>query len=139
MSGDGSMTRHRAAAFEAMTRALGGGMGSSAGGMAGCGALSAASSSPRGAGRPVGAFGDVSRALLASASSAGPGTVRELAERACVGAAVARYTASRLVSRGELVPLSTARPMVLAAASGVRSFWEEAAAEAVADACDADD
>lgn len=131
----GSMTgRHRAGAFEAMTRALGAGMASPSG-LAECGAMSS-SSSPRGAGRPVGAFGDVSRALLASASSAGPGTVRDLAERACVGAAVARYTASRLVSRGELVPLSTGRPMVLAAA-GVRSFWEEAVAEAAADDGDA--
>lgn len=90
-------------------------------------------------GRPA---GEVSRALM-GAAAAGPATVRELAERACVGYGAARYTASRMVSRGELVILSpTERPVVLgleaggaadvpaapAASATLRSFWEEAGA-----------
>lgn len=47
--------------------------------------------------RPPGCF---SQALLSAASE--PGTVRQLCERAQVGFGVGRYTASRLVSRGEL-------------------------------------
>jgi hypothetical protein len=74
-------------------------------------------------GRP---WGDVSRALLCAAAAAGPCTVRELAERACVGYASARYTSSRLVSRGELVALHEGRPMVLAVSADLRSFWAEA-------------
>jgi hypothetical protein len=73
-------------------------------------------------GRPA---GDLSLALLSAAAQSGPATVRDLAERACVGYAAARYTASRLVSRGELVALHQGRPRVLVPAA-VRSFWEEA-------------
>jgi len=62
--------------------------------------------------RPRGSFGEVGRALLQSAQD-GPGTVSELAERACVGYGAARYTASRLVSAGALAPMSDSRPMVL--------------------------
>lgn len=87
-----------------------------------------------GPGRPQ---GDVSVALMCAASQA-PATVRELAVRAGVGYAVARYTASRLASRGALVALSEGRPRVLMAAPAMpaphhraRSFWEEAAAVAV--------
>ena len=87
----------------------------------GAGALRAAPCVARG--RPA---GDVSQALL-SAAAAAPATVRELAARACVGYGAARYTATRLVSRGALVPVAEGRPMVLAAAA--RSFWEEDAAE----------
>jgi hypothetical protein len=86
------------------------------------GALRAAPCVARG--RPA---GDVSQALL-SAAAAAPATVRELAARACVGYGAARYTATRLVSRGALVPVAEGRPMVLAAAAA-RSFWEEGAAE----------
>lgn len=93
----------------------------------GSGALRAAPCVARG--RPA---GDVSQALL-SAAAAAPATVRELAARACVGYGAARYTATRLVSRGALVPVAEGRPMVLAAAVA-RSFWEEeAVAEAAAD------
>lgn len=64
--------------------------------------------------RPRGSFGDVALALR-GAARLGPATVRELAERACVGYDAARYTASRLVDRGELVVLDgQVRPVVLA-------------------------
>lgn len=56
--------------------------------------------------------GEISIALLTEAREA-PGTVRDLAERAQVGYAAARYTASRLVQRGELVELTDVRPVVL--------------------------
>lgn len=46
----------------------------------------------------------------------GPGTVVQLAERACVGYDVARFKASALVRSGALVPLTDGRPRVLAAA-----------------------
>lgn len=86
------------------------------------------------AGRPL---GEVSLALL-SAASAGPGTVRELAARACVGFDAARFKASDLVRRGALAALTDERPRVLglpaqapAQPSGgggfdllERSFWE---------------
>lgn len=42
--------------------------------------------------------------------------MRVAAERACVGIAVARYTASRMVDRGELVVLHGGKPAVLAPA-----------------------
>lgn len=84
-------------------------------------------------GRPM---GEVGVALL-QAAKGGPGTVVQLAERACVGYGAARYTASRLVSAGALVPLTAGRPAVLGAvpdqpadppAGGLRalprSFWE---------------
>ena len=60
-------------------------------------------------GRP---FGEVSLALL-GAARVGPGTVVQLAERACVGYATARYTASRLVSTGVLARAADQRPAVL--------------------------
>ncbi len=63
-----------------------------------------------GPGRPL---GDVSRALLAAAASA-PGTVRQLAERACVGYDVARRKAHALEVCGALAPLREDRPRVLA-------------------------
>ena len=47
-------------------------------------------------------LGEIVRAL-AQAAQAGPGTVRELAQRAQVGRRVATYTASRMVARGQLV------------------------------------
>lgn len=89
--------------------------------------------------RPRGSYGEVAQALLRAADH-GPGAVRTLAERAQVGYDVARYTASRLVSVGELVVLDPdARPATLArpddAANTVdealaeleRSFWERQA------------
>lgn len=77
-----------------------------------------------------------------------PGTVSQAAERAQVGYAAARYTATRLVDRGELRVLEDTRPAVLVAADAlpdappelecsaapldavVRSFWERPLAEA---------
>lgn len=90
--------------------------------------------------RPRGSYGDVAQALLRAADE-GPGAVRTLAERAQVGYETARYTASRLVTVGELVvlepdarPATLARPADRAAleCAGVddaldaleRSFWE---------------
>lgn len=83
--------------------------------------------------------GDV-RLALAQAWDAGPAPVREAAQRACVGMAVARYTASRMVDSGELVVVQPGKPAVLArpvaapsAADAVtvvdaldllQSFWE---------------
>jgi hypothetical protein len=65
--------------------------------------------------RPHGTYGDVALALR-SAALAGPGTVRDLAQRAQVGYSAARYTASRLCSRGELVVLDGgSRPALLVA------------------------
>lgn len=101
------------AGFAAMVRTLSVG--------AAPGRVAEATLSARAAGRPP---GDVSRALLSAAAST-PGTVHELAERACVGYAAARYTSSRLVSRGELVPVREGRPRVLAVPVALRSFWEE--------------
>lgn len=114
----------RAASFTALVGVL----------VGGARAASAPAPEPRcGVGRPVGAVGDVSKALLSAAQAAGPATVRELAARACVGYGTARYTATRLVSRGALVPVAEGRPMVLAAAAA-RSFWEEeAGVAAIAD------
>ena len=51
---------------------------------------------------------------LQAAAGAGPGTVRELAHRGLVGLSVARYTASRMVDRGQLVVVDAGRPAVLA-------------------------
>ena len=83
-------------------------------------------------------MGDVAAALL-SAAARSPGTVVQLAERACVGYDAARFKAAALVRSGALVPLTEGRPRVLAAACGgapqaspsshvlrelPRSFWE---------------
>lgn len=57
--------------------------------------------------------GEVFEAMR-TAALAGPGTVTELAHRGQVGLPVARYTASRMLARGDLVPVSSGRPMVLA-------------------------
>lgn len=57
--------------------------------------------------------GDITAALVCAAAR-GPGAVRELAARAQVGYAVARYTASRMVTRGELVVVNDTRPQQLA-------------------------
>jgi hypothetical protein len=57
--------------------------------------------------------GEIALAILEAARQR-PGTVRDLAARARVGAAYARYTCSRLQSTGRLVPLTpNARPAVL--------------------------
>jgi hypothetical protein len=64
--------------------------------------------------RPV---GEVAMALQRAASV--PGTVVELAHRAQVGMQVARYTASRMVDRQQLLVLDSARPAVLAAPGAV--------------------
>lgn len=62
--------------------------------------------------RPMGEI-----ALVLRSAAVQPGTVRQLAERAQVGYDSARYTASRLIDRGELVVLDgNARPAVLVAA-----------------------
>jgi hypothetical protein len=64
-------------------------------------------------GRPM---GEVASALL-SAAARGPGTVVQLAERACVGYDKARWKTSALVRSGMLTPLSDVRPRVLAASA----------------------
>jgi len=56
--------------------------------------------------------GELSQALVKAAAQ-GPGPVRALAERAQVGYGAARYTASRMVDRGELVVLERGRPALL--------------------------
>lgn len=79
--------------------------------------------------RPRGTYAPVAQALIAAASVS-PGTVRQLAARALVGQQVARYTASRLVSAGALVIVSTDRPAVLAVPAveaGVQSAQLQAA------------
>jgi hypothetical protein len=63
--------------------------------------------------RPRGSYGEVALALCNAAQS-GPASVRVLAERAQVGYGAARYTASRLVSAGDLVVVDGGRPSVLA-------------------------
>lgn len=81
--------------------------------------------------RPV---GEIARAMRQAAEK-GPGTVRDLAQRAQVGYAVAATTATRLVQRGQLVVVNEQRPMVLSvppSGDGLavvlselhRSFWE---------------
>ena len=101
--------------------------------------MTAHSTLHRARGRPTGAVGAVAKAMLTAAAS-GPGTVVQLAERACVGYGAARYTASRLVSSGALSPLSPGRPAILAVAGpggpapgvaacgleALRLFWEQA-------------
>lgn len=59
--------------------------------------------------RPVGL---ITRAL-AQAWSHGPAPVAVAAQRACVGFGAARYTASRMVARGDLVVVAGGRPLVL--------------------------
>jgi hypothetical protein len=61
--------------------------------------------------RPPRSFGEVAQALRDAASQ--PRTVRDLAAASCVGLHAARYTASRLVSAGELVRVREARPALL--------------------------
>jgi hypothetical protein len=51
---------------------------------------------------------------LSLAAAAGPAPVRTLAERVQVGYTQARYTCSRMISRGELVVLRAQRPWLLA-------------------------
>lgn len=65
-------------------------------------------------GRPRGEIA----AALVKAAARSPGTVAQLAERACVGYDAARYKASALVRSGALVPLTEGRPRVLKAADG---------------------
>lgn len=85
--------------------------------------------------RPRGSYGEVALALCSAAQS-GPAPVRVLAERAQVGYSVARYTASRLVSAGDLVVLDGGRPSVLSVPPAGedladkldelhRSFWDQ--------------
>ncbi len=66
----------------------------------------------RGVGRPRGSLGPVALALL-DAAHAGPADAKTLAMRAHVGFAVARYTASRLVARGQLTAERGVRPALL--------------------------
>jgi hypothetical protein len=64
--------------------------------------------------RPYGTFGEISQALLEAALT--PGRVSDLAARAQVSYASARYTASRLVERGALRVHQPGRPAKLVAA-----------------------
>lgn len=63
-------------------------------------------------------MGPIAKAMRQAAAQK-PGSVRELAQRAQVGYAAACYTATRMVQRGELVPVTTSRPVVLQAAGDV--------------------
>lgn len=79
--------------------------------------------------RPRGSYGEVAQALL-RAAGCGPAAVRTLAERAQVGYGAARYTASRLVSVGELVVLDPdARPAVLVLPDEAAGAMDAALAE----------
>lgn len=73
----------------------------------------------RGGGRPRGSHGEVRQALR-DAWAEGPAPVREVAARAKVGLAVARYTASRMADDGQLVVVVEKRPAVLALADDAR-------------------
>ena len=73
----------------------------------------------RGPGRPRGTYGEV-RAALLSAWAEGPSAVRQAAELACVGHAVARYTASRMAQEGQLRVVVSGKPAVLALADDKR-------------------
>lgn len=73
----------------------------------------------RGPGRPRGTYGEV-RAALLTAWAEGPAPVRQAAERACVGHAVARYTASRMAQEGQLRVVVERKPAVLALADDER-------------------
>lgn len=64
-------------------------------------------------GRPRGTYGEVREALI-GAWRQGPAPVREAAALACVGHAVARYTASRMAQEGQLRVVLAGRPAVLA-------------------------
>ena len=57
--------------------------------------------------------GEIARALVDAAGQE-PGTVLQLAHRAQVSVPVARYTASRLLERGDLRVVQPGRPAVLA-------------------------
>ena len=70
-------------------------------------------------------MGEVSMALVQAAQFR-PGTVVQLAERACVGYDVARFKAKDLVRAGVLVPMSDERPRVLAVAQQRRPVRREA-------------
>lgn len=87
--------------------------------------------------RPRGSYGEIARALCAHAGT--PVTVRQMATAACVGFSTAQYTASRLVSAGELVAVRRERPALLvrrdvapepapsrgaSLAEAMRLFWE---------------
>jgi hypothetical protein len=65
-------------------------------------------------------MGPIAKAMRQAAAQQ-PGSVRELAERAQVGYAAACYTATRMVQRGQLVPLTTSRPVVLQAVDAAES------------------
>lgn len=77
--------------------------------------------------------GEVAQALLRAAAH-GPGTVTALARRAQVGLPTARYTASRLIGRGDLVVLEPGRPAILATPDALPMA---PAGAALADALDA--
>ncbi len=68
--------------------------------------------------------GEISCALQEAARQ-GPGTVAEICHRAQVGMSAGRYTASRMVDRGDLVVLNDGRPAVLVAAD-VAAAWRPA-------------
>ncbi|MFY7866895.1 hypothetical protein [Roseateles sp.] len=83
----------------------------------------------RSAGRPRGSYGEVREALV-SAWRQGPAPVREAAERACVGHAVARYTASRMADEGQVCVVVGSRPAVMALADDERVCVLPTAADA---------
>lgn len=61
-------------------------------------------------------YGEITHALSAVWQQ-GPATVTQAAHRACVGLSAARYTATRMVDRGQLVVVEGSRPAVLAVPS----------------------
>ena len=65
--------------------------------------------------RPV---GEVAQALYSAAAV--PGTVKDFCTRARVGYAVGRYTASRMMRRGELVPVPDCQAQLLPAGPAVQ-------------------
>lgn len=71
-------------------------------------------------------LGEISLALHYAAAAA-PGSVRDLACRAQVGYDAARYTASRMVDRGELVIVQEGRPAVLGVATAQTPAGDELA------------
>jgi hypothetical protein len=80
-------------------------------------------------------LGDV-RLALQEAWQQGPAQVSVAAERACVGRAVARYTASRMVDSGQLVVVQPGKPAVLALATVVHAAAAPRAASSLNQALD---
>lgn len=66
---------------------------------------------------------------MAVAWRQGPATVPAAAQRACVGLNAARYTASRMLQRGELVVVQGSRPAVLGLPEQARAAGADSSAD----------